>query len=117
MDEDITYRINVTNLGPDTASRVIVTDTLPPGVEFVQVYAIGPSNLVCPVTNSSQVICEFTSPLAPGQMEDVYIVVHTTTNAFGGWTNNVDVRSDAEDPNVINNHSQTSTNVACTIFC
>jgi Domain of unknown function DUF11 len=100
----------VTNLGPDPATRVIITDTLPEGVEFVSVYAVGPSNMVCPISNDNQVICELTSPLGFNQMMDIFIEVRATTEAFGGWTNQVDVRSDVDDPNVANNRSTFTTN-------
>lgn len=35
LGENLTYTIKVTNNGPDTASGVILTDTLPQGVDFI----------------------------------------------------------------------------------
>lgn len=35
LGQNLTYQITVTNNGPDTATSVILTDTLPPGVDFI----------------------------------------------------------------------------------
>jgi hypothetical protein len=78
-------------------------------VSFVGIYAIGANNMTCPVTTDNQVVCELSGPVT--QATDIYIEVRPTTGAYGGWTNQVDVRSASEDPNVANNQSTVTTAV------
>ena len=40
----VTYTITVDNAGPDTAVNVVVTDTLPPGVTFVETFGCTPQD-------------------------------------------------------------------------
>ncbi len=89
--------------GPDTATNVVVKDTLPAGVEFVSASVNGTD----PCTQVAGVVtCNL------GQVSgsaDVQVVVRPT--ATGTIENVATVSSDVQDPDAINNESRISTQV------
>lgn len=110
VGENLTYTIVVTNNGPDaTSSDVIVSDTLPPGMNFVSV-------------NTTQGSCSFTPPnlvecnlgiLNPGDTVTITIVVRPTDGVAGQiiWNCAVASQIDGNDPNPDNNESCAETGV------
>ncbi len=112
VGEDLTYTIVVTNNGPDaTNGDVIVTDTLPAGVDFISV-------------DTTQGSCTFTPPdsiecnlgiLDPGQVVTITVVVRPTDDVAGEIIRNcaqaVVGGDDPNDPNPENNESCADTTV------
>ena len=99
----LTYTLQVTNNGPDTASAVIVTDVLPAGLNFV---SVSPSN-VCsgpPVNTNGTVTCTISS-LAMGVSVPITIVTVPTASSGSAITNTVRVASNTSDPIQTNNEA------------
>jgi uncharacterized repeat protein (TIGR01451 family) len=91
----LTYTIEVFNLGPDTASNVVVTDTLPVASALVSAES---SQGSC--SGSSTVICELGS-LASSAGATVTLVV--ATKAQGTISNTAFVGNFVNDPDMTNN--------------
>jgi uncharacterized repeat protein (TIGR01451 family) len=100
----LTYTITVTNSGPNNATNVTVTDTLPGGVTFVS--AVG-TDWVC--QEASGVVTCTRSSLAVDVAPVITIVV--TPTAAGGVDNTVDVTGDETDPAGSNNSDSVTTTV------
>ncbi len=101
----ITYTVTTTNNGPDAASSVVVTDTLPAGVSFVSASGAGWS--CAPAGN---VVTCSTPALASGASAAFQVVV--TAAAPGTQVNAASVGSATSDPNLANNTATASTSVA-----
>ena len=101
---NVTYFITASNNGPDTATGVVVTDTLPPGVTFVSSSA---SQGTCSGTNI--VTCDL-GTIASGAFATAEISV-VTPNAETAIDNSANVTSDVSDPDGTNNNAITSTSV------
>jgi uncharacterized repeat protein (TIGR01451 family) len=79
--DDVTYTVNVSNNGPDTAESVVLTDDLPDGV----IYDDAASSAECDETAPGVVTCNL-GDMVNGASVDVVIVVNapaagTLTNA------------------------------------
>jgi uncharacterized repeat protein (TIGR01451 family) len=93
-----TWSLVVTNLGPQTAQNVVVTDTLPSRLDFVS----APGCTYAPTTRV--VTCNLGS-LASGASNTITLTTTITGNA-GGWiTNTAQVTSSTSDPVSANNSS------------
>jgi uncharacterized repeat protein (TIGR01451 family) len=90
---NLTYTISVTNFGPSSASSVVVTDSLPTGVTFVNASGSG--------ANNGDVVNWALGTLANGQVSNVTVTV--TAPANGSLTNTASVSSPTSDPNLTNN--------------
>lgn len=104
----ITYTLTVTNGGPNAASAVAVTDTLPAGVTFV-------SSVPAPGTVSGQTLTwNFASVAASAtQVITVTVTAPTTatlesTPAARSFTNTASVSSATSDPTPGNNSATTA---------
>jgi uncharacterized repeat protein (TIGR01451 family) len=98
---NLTYKATVINNGPDTATGVTLTDTLPTGVQFVSASAnCTPSGgiVVCTIGN-----------LPSGASVPIDIVV--TPTAQGTLTNTAQVSANENDWKTINNTTSESTTV------
>ena len=94
----VNYTITVTNLGPSTATNVVVTDTLPLAVAFQSAsgsYGLTGNVLTWPVT-----------ALAKGAT--AIFTVSVTAPANGSFTNIASGTSDTPDPNPTNNNGTAS---------
>lgn len=101
--ELLTYTITVHNAGPNIATNVHLTDTLPSGVTLL---SVTPSPGSC---NSGAVITCTLGNLQVGGNATVIVVVNTTVDGF--ITNIVSVISDTPDQHLSNNLSQVTKRV------
>jgi uncharacterized repeat protein (TIGR01451 family) len=106
----MTYGVSVTNLGPSTASDVMLTNTLPTGVGFE---SVSPSNTAYTVIGSNVIFNLGT--LASGAFTNLQLTVQPT-NA-GGLTFSSFVNSTSvADPNSTNNIATTNIIVGTFIY-
>lgn len=106
VGQTLTYRLTVSNGGPDSATGVTVTDSLPPSVTFDSA-AVTTGSGTC--TNSGQtVVCEL-GDIASGGTAVVTIEVTPTTT--GTITDSVVVSADQSDANTDNNSDSEQTDV------
>jgi uncharacterized repeat protein (TIGR01451 family) len=110
----LTYSIQVSNAGPDTATNVVVTDDLPNGVTFVSAEA---SQGSCAVSaNKKKVTCTLgTIAINVGPNYNptpVTVTIHVLAPKKAGTIKNTaSVDSDQKDPKGGNNSASASTRV------
>src|SRR5262249_15031335 len=95
VGQQVTWTVRVTNKGPDTATNVVVNDSLPSDVSYVDGSLDVPANVTCVGTR-----CTIPS-LAPGASVRGRFV--TTVTAVGVKTNTVTVSADQDDPTPADN--------------
>ncbi len=103
---NVTYTMNVTNLGPDDADKVVVTDNLPTSLSFVSCGATNSG--VCAVSGNNVTVSFAT--LADGDSATVTLIATVKGGTAGGTAivNTATVGSNDTDPNN-NNNTATST--------
>jgi uncharacterized repeat protein (TIGR01451 family) len=103
VGDKISFRLYTTNHGPDTATGVVVTDILPPGLTFVSAdtVQIPSGNTEGSCSGTTTVTCTLGS-LNPGAIWRVEIFA--TVNG-PNIANTGTVRGNEEDPNPANNSS------------
>ena len=103
----VAYTIVVTNHGPDTATSVTMTDTLPATLLFQSINA--PAGYVCttPTAGTTGTISCTGSSLANGATATFTLNVTSVSNANGAIANTASVSGTPSDPTPGNN-SQTS---------
>jgi uncharacterized repeat protein (TIGR01451 family) len=105
LGSPLTNNITIANVGPDTATGVVLTNTMPSGVQFVSA-SLSQGNLTS--TGGGQVICSLGS-LAAGASANVIIV--TMPSLGGSILNSVNVAANEEDLIPANNSAQATTTV------
>ncbi len=108
VGQKLTYTVVVTNNGPELATWVMLTDTLPSTVSFVSSSA---SQGSC---SGSRVITCSLGTLANGGTATVTIVV--TPTAVGAISNTATASADTPDPNPDNNAATVATTVVAHQF-
>src|SRR5438552_11199078 len=114
---NVTYTIEVTNAGPDSADNATLNDPLPAGMTFVS-RGPSPAGWTCTdpgVGNNGSVNC--TNPsLAAGSDDFFTIVAKIDSNTAPGtfFTNTATVSTSTFDPNDENNSSSAATGVPAT---
>lgn len=100
IGQTVIYTITVSNAGPDTATNVVVTDTLPAGESFVSADNGGTGN---PVTWNI-------ASLANGASVALHVTVLVTATGTGGntITNTASVTGTETDSNLLNNSTNKS---------
>jgi uncharacterized repeat protein (TIGR01451 family) len=103
LGEQITYTLIVANTGPDTATQVVVTDSLPAGVTFVSAIASqGTYDNVSGIWTVGSIASAATATLT-------ITVTVTSVTSVTAITNTATVTGDEFDPNTGNNTDSTST--------
>jgi uncharacterized repeat protein (TIGR01451 family) len=97
----VTYALIVTNIGPNAAGEVIVSDALPEGMEFVSAF---PSQGSCSNENG-MILCALGN-LGSGAQATITVVANAHTP--GTFTNVAIVSSSTADPNLENNAASAS---------
>jgi len=97
------YNILVNNAGPSDAQNVVVTDTLPAGVTFID------SSAGC--TESGGIVTCALGSFAASSSRQVSIIGQVDFGIVGTITNQVTVTSDTDDPNGNNNVATADTTV------
>jgi uncharacterized repeat protein (TIGR01451 family) len=105
---NLTYTLTVSNLGPDTAQNVVVTDTLPAGTTYVSAFSPGWN-----ITQTGGVITATTASLPSGLTQNIIVTI-TVPSVAGNITNTASVTSSTPDPNPSNNTSTVTTTVFST---
>jgi uncharacterized repeat protein (TIGR01451 family) len=109
VGDALTNTITVTNLGPDLATGVVLTNTLPAGVTFVSAW-LSQGNLTG--VGGGQVTCNLGSLAAGGSATVIIITVPFVT---GSLVNAVNVAGSEEDLNPANNSAQAKTSVSASV--
>ena len=102
---NLTYSVTVTNGGPDQASGIILTDTLPSGVTVV---SMSPSKGTCTLDGTGVINCDLGN-LASGEIATVTVVV--TAKSGGSLANRAAVTSIGSDPIPANNSASVTSTV------
>ena len=100
----LVYTLSVQNDGPDNASDVVVTDVLPPGVQFISA-ATGCAN------SSGTISCALGTLPSGATLSKTINVIPFVANS--SLSNTATVSSSTPDPNSANNSSTTVTKVGC----
>jgi uncharacterized repeat protein (TIGR01451 family) len=118
--EDLTYTISVINNGPDSATNVVVTDTLASLIAVGGFRSATPSQGSCTpsgVTNGASVSlsCNLGS-LANGGTATVTVVVRPSRATTGSRTNTATITSnDIGDPNRTNNSASVTSTITAVV--
>ena len=103
--ENITYTFTISNSGPDSASGVAFSNTLPASVNFV---SAAPDDGSSCTESGGTVTCSLNG-IANGDSTDISVVVATTQD--GSINNTASIFANEADQNLANNMSTESTNV------
>lgn len=101
--DNIIYTLNVQNAGPQAASNVVLTDTLPAQTTFVS------SSVACSL-NGASLSCPLGTILSAGSIS-VAITVRTSTATSGSVSNITNLSSQVPDSNTANNSVTLATTV------
>jgi len=100
---NILYTFDVTNSGPDEATGIVISDTLPAGVTYVS---------GAPGCNAvGQVVTCSINPIAAGGNRQTGITVSVSPTATGVITNSAHVTGNENDPDPSNNDDSVDTTV------
>ena len=102
----LTYTFTTTNNGPSADTGVVLSDTLPAGVQYVS-----SSSSQGTVTNNNGTLSVQLGNLAAGAVATTNVVVTVNPGAAGSITNTVTVTGNVSDPNLSNNTSTVTTQV------
>ena len=113
-NSDVTYTLTLTNAGPDGATNVVLSDTLPGTMTFVSLLQSGTTlNCTTPAVGAGGTITCTAATYSAGGTTTLTLTGHVPAGtAFGTeFTNTVVVTSD-HDPNGENNASPITTTVS-----
>ncbi len=106
----LTYTIEATNLGPDTASKVTIKDSVPAGTTFNSVGVTTGSCTSPTPGGTGTVVCALPS-LAKGASVTETLMVNVTASSGSKITDTASVSSSTFDPNKTNNSARATTTV------
>ena len=104
---NVTYTLNTRNAGPQTATNVVLTNTLPAATTLVS------SSVACSQSGSS-LTCALGSILSAGNTS-MTVTVKTSTSTLGSIVNSASVTSEVSDLNTANNSVNLSTTVSAPV--
>lgn len=107
---NLTYKLNVTNNGPDTATAVVATDVVPTGTTF---YSVATTEGTCTSPQQGQtgtVTCNVASLPAGGHFT-ITMVVNVTAGSGSVISNTLTASSSTYDPKKGNNSGTKKTTV------
>ncbi len=104
--DDIRYTLSFSNAGSITATGVILTDTLPKGLSYVQDDGGYPMSQPMPGVLVWQL-----GMLPGGMIQSIHLTTTISENLSGLVTNEALIGSNTDDSNPINNHDQLETTV------
>ena len=99
--DNITYTLNVQNAGPQAATNVVVTNTLPVGTSLVS------SSVICSQSGSS-LTCALGNILSAASTS-LSVTVKSSNTTPGSISNSASVTSDVADLNTANNSASQTT--------
>lgn len=102
----LTYTLNATNLGPGTATGVVLSDSLPAGLAFVSAV---PATLGCTFSTGT-LTCNL-GTLAPGAAVPVTVTTTVSASTSGTLTNTATLLGNQPDPVPSNNAATALTTV------
>ncbi|MGA2254372.1 MAG: SdrD B-like domain-containing protein, partial [Thermoguttaceae bacterium] len=102
----LTYTFTTSNNGPSNDTGVVLSDTLPAGVQYVS-----SSSSQGTITNNNGTLSVQLGSLASGAVVTTNVIVTVDPGDTGSITNTVTVTSDVSDPNLSNNTSTVTTQV------
>ena len=105
VGSNLTYTINITNLGPNAASGVTLTDALPATVSFVSA-AVSQGSWA---TNGGGLFTGTLGTINAGNGATISLIVRPSTT--NNLTNTASVASSTADPNLLNNRTTSVTPV------
>lgn len=106
----ITYQINATNLGTETASTVVISDATPTGTTFNSVTSNGGS-CTAPAAGSTGTVKCTISTVNVGSIFSVTLVLNVTASSGTVITDTASVSAKTVDPNMKNNKASAKTTV------
>lgn len=99
VNTPLQFDVTVDNLGPDGATNVVLTDTLPTNATF---NSATPSQGTCGAPVAGIVTCNLGSIASGGQAT---VAINVTPTSTGTATNTASVTADEADPDTTNNSS------------
>jgi uncharacterized repeat protein (TIGR01451 family) len=100
----LNYRLTVANTGPNVATGIVLTDTLPPGVTF---QSSNPGDPICTHVSGS-VTCDLGNLPNLGSTSVTIVVIPTTAGII---TNRAEVAANEPDPDPADNTATATTTV------
>jgi uncharacterized repeat protein (TIGR01451 family) len=104
LSSNVTFTLNVTNLGPNSATAVVVTDTLPAGFTFVTASVSQGS-----WSNSGNWVSASLGTVA--SQGKATVTVQAIGTAAGQWTNSATISSGTTESNPANNTAAVAASV------
>ena len=105
--QELTYELNITNHGPSDATGVVVTDTLPPGVNLR-----GATSSQGTVTSDAGLVTGQFGNLAVGASATITVTVEVDPSTRGTILNTARVSANEEETTLENNVDEEPTEIA-----
>jgi uncharacterized repeat protein (TIGR01451 family) len=105
VGQNLSYTLTISNVGPDTAKQVVVTDTLPTDATFVGAFGVGWN-----ISQTGGVVTATRNTLAVNQPTTIVVTI-TAPAVSNTLVNEATVTSITPDPTPLNNKSTVSTPV------
>jgi uncharacterized repeat protein (TIGR01451 family) len=112
----LSYTLTVENTGPFSATGVLIRDTLPPNVTYIEATPAFTGS--CALSDAdiaeNAVVCLLDEPLPPNTSTSVVLSVGVDANATGSLINQAEVTSSVPDMQPANNSAVETTRIGAT---